>query len=1677
MKPIKILLLLFISVVVQAQSDCRALSIKDSQNNSFANLSCDYPFDENGNIQLHAEFRDIKATTEYEVESMPFSPVADFQSGVLVSILEDDTFSDVISLPFTFCFYGEVHNEIVISDNGVISFDTSLANSDAPFYSSSLPNPSLYNGAIYGLFHDITNDDDVFGCTDDPTTGENECGEIRYDIVGEAPCRSFIINYSNLNHFNDEMSRSIFQVVLHESTNEIEVHIEEKPINNEPEGSANYRKYATIGIQCHEGIHYKSPEGRNNTIFETTQESWKFVPNGDSIVSFIWYNGQNEAIGTGETLSLSDKIAQNITLEALYEFCDSNTVIETAVFPIALDDSYPVVTSLNAQVCDEESDGSETIDLNDFASSMINNSNYEILYFASQEHAEIGINPISKIQSISLPSSYVFWVKLVADADCYALAPLQIQLREKPEVIQNQIDICDINNDGTESIILNDYINLISGGSPYIATSFYTSINNALNKQNPIEEITLNSPTTTLFVSLAIEGACSTVESIAFHLNDGPETPPQIEIEVCDNINIYNLLTIIPEEIFEQYSDIDFYTSENNAIQNTNKINNVSNYYLNGVAQLFIRVNSGVDCFSITQINFTYLEAIPTLQDIRVQCDSDENEVEIFDLSLSIPDMIESATDVAISYFTSLESAQGNIEAEKILNFNAYEIPISKTIVYVRFENTETGCVSINKIVLHAVAIPSPMQDEFSFCDPDEDESELIDLSEITNPIIGSQLFVENTYYLSEEDALSLTNPITQVEVAPEITIYVHMVIIFEGEELCSDIYPIDLNLILVPIEEIDLYVEICDNYNDGFELFDLSSFTSLIVQNSDLFDLSFYTSEGDYIENPYYYNISGDCIIQVRQRNNIACHSPVNLHITFVPSVNSHNILQYFCDPYPYDSEVLNLIEIVSENQPNLEGLEMTFYNTLQGVNNADPDDVIQNKTAFEVTQPIVIIYGSIQGEEGCPSIIQLALKLKRSPHALNSEVVICDTDNDGSEIFNPNDYNYYIFESNVYSISYFYTLEDAEANTNPVSELNLTDEITLFYNANYNAQVSCNEVGSVRFFLNSVPESQNFSLSICDNNNDNTETLDLTLYEENFISNPSLYDFSFYYSLDDAIHQMNAIADSSSAEIMGSSILFVVIENEAGCPSIANLAINLNQAPLVQNVVTGSCDEDFNLTEIFNLTELEMEFVENPSDFTIEYYMNYQAAIVSDAEYRIQNPGNYTSYNLMEMVYAKVTDPRTGCYSIANITLEIYKLPKLVDTEVEVCDADFNGFYELFLPEINASIIENVDAFTFQYFETLEEAQNQLNPLPVELIYTLNSIDDILYVMVTNANGCSAITSVRFYAGALTQNVLTEGILLENCDDDFDGITVYNLNEVRNYIENEANYDIEFYTSLEEAKIAQNVIENPSEFHNTSPSQFIYARIQEGDKCPTIQHFAIRVNRIPSNPFPEKYEKCPKETLLIDAGNEGISYVWNTGQTTRYIDVSEPGIYTVTITNDNGCESTYSVPVYNYALHSVTYNFTDQHTVVFSVTGESTYSFSLDNENFQSSNVFAGLTQGKYTLYVRDDETDCIVELPFLVFDWHNIITPNGDGRNDTWTECGLEVFGSENSALTVFDRYGKNIYSQASNSCFEWDGKYQGRALPSDTYWFTVVLPDGRKFNGYIAIKNYDNESVLR
>jgi len=76
-------------------------------------------------------------------------------------------------------------------------------------------------------------------------------------------------------------------------------------------------------------------------------------------------------------------------------------------------------------------------------------------------------------------------------------------------------------------------------------------------------------------------------------------------------------------------------------------------------------------------------------------------------------------------------------------------------------------------------------------------------------------------------------------------------------------------------------------------------------------------------------------------------------------------------------------------------------------------------------------------------------------------------------------------------------------------------------------------------------------------------------------------------------------------------------------------------------------------------------------------------------------------------------------------------------------------------------------------------------------------------------------------------------------------------------------------------------------------------------------------------------------------------------------------------------------------------------------------------------------------------------------------NLITPNGDNKNDAWEIAG----GKSNMEVSIFNRWGKEVYKGKTEGELAWDGKEAGE---SGVYFYTVSHPsDGRVWKGWLTV----------
>jgi gliding motility-associated-like protein len=118
---------------------------------------------------------------------------------------------------------------------------------------------------------------------------------------------------------------------------------------------------------------------------------------------------------------------------------------------------------------------------------------------------------------------------------------------------------------------------------------------------------------------------------------------------------------------------------------------------------------------------------------------------------------------------------------------------------------------------------------------------------------------------------------------------------------------------------------------------------------------------------------------------------------------------------------------------------------------------------------------------------------------------------------------------------------------------------------------------------------------------------------------------------------------------------------------------------------------------------------------------------------------------------------------------------------------------------------------------------------------------------------------------------------------------------------------------------------------------------------------------------------------------------------------------------------------------------------------------------EGLSNSNVFNPMaTPGETTNYTVSvtDKHGCSASDDIMVTvnnDYRvvvsNVLTPDGNGLNDTWKILNVESFSDE-STVAVYDRHGKKVFSSRGYKN-DWEGVYGKDILPDGPYYYVVTF----------------------
>ncbi|WP_426481053.1 T9SS type B sorting domain-containing protein [Chryseobacterium sp. R2ACT005] len=292
---------------------------------------------------------------------------------------------------------------------------------------------------------------------------------------------------------------------------------------------------------------------------------------------------------------------------------------------------------------------------------------------------------------------------------------------------------------------------------------------------------------------------------------------------------------------------------------------------------------------------------------------------------------------------------------------------------------------------------------------------------------------------------------------------------------------------------------------------------------------------------------------------------------------------------------------------------------------------------------------------------------------------------------------------------------------------------------------------IKDVKVFVDKVPILSNtVTPFVCTNPATGNGVVDLTSFNSQFVNNPGNYLFSYY-----VLGSSTPIANPASFQYSGNTTIKVVIKDPTStlCDN-GDGVIQLNPTPFAATDATLSgCNNNNAGTATFDLNSAAVTTV---AGVTKEFYPTLYD--LNNDTNKITNPSAYAS--APATLYVRVTTPQ-GCVSTAKVTLNIYPVVVVNDTEIKSCFIETNPSMASF--NLTGAIVSQ-GGLTKEYYPSLTDAISGTNAISTPAAYI--APNGVIYIKVFGANGCYSIAKVTLTVipPVFSRTLLDQTICIEN-------------------------------------------------------------------------------------------------------------------------------------------------------------------------------------------------------------------------------------------------------------------------------------------------------------------------
>ena len=1302
---------------------------------------------------------------------------------------------------------------------------------------------------------------------------------------------------------------------------------------------------------------------------------------------------------------------------------------------------------------------------------------------------------------------------------------------EEPMNPITDFELCDDSSgDGIESFDLttkNAELEAEIANIPFTNYEYSYHLSDAEARNNDNRITTITSSSQPIFVRVQdLDSNCFSYTTFNLIVNTLPVIVSPTPVEVCDGDDTPDGFAIIDltqkdDEITSGQTNL-LVTYHYNPLDVSTGDNPIPSPYINTNTPnelVYVRiVDTTTGCVTATTLDVVVTVSPDVIRDTQYidACDTDLDGDAIFDLTEVISTILNGLTGVSTTFHATFDDAEMNINViadETNYQYTNAVIEPGSATIYLRIEDPTTGCATIVPFEIHTnLLLTGTDTGDFALCDTNDNSTDRLDfdLNTIENFIandLPNSIIV--TFYEYEDDRDNRVNALDRTTAYAALSPQVLYITIEDDDSGCIE--ETEITLLVNPVLLFEnVTIPYCDNDDDGLASIDLQSLDDTITGGNANFTVSYFEDDIDAQNNntanqlpPFYNNTNAITTLYARIVNiDSGCSTvnPFEIEVLVAPSTNQPSD-EIICDNDQDGFSIVNLETKIDETVPSRTGLNIDVFTSFDDAdNNVNPILVVDRSTYNTNTQTIYIrIEDSVSGT-GCFAIVSFETIINTLP-IIPADILfqVCEDDGDNFADFILSETDDAILNGQTGKEVYYFEDEIDALNGNitnaiPKNDAYNSDSKTIYIRVeNITAETAtCYSTGSIEIQVAPDPVYDPIiDFLICDDaSNDGFNEFNLAEKETEIQStSPNILNISFHLTAQEAEENDNPLP-SAYTNIRNPQSIYVRIESSASfCYVVEELGINIVAAPDVL-VVTPSITECAPASDgfaIFDLTfynldtqTTDFEILDRvKSNLAINYFENLTDINTSDGldnSNEITNPSSFNSNS--KIIYIKVANTLTSCYNIIPLEL-IVNLPPVINTigTNAICDNDTDTYD---LSQVDTMIVNDTSLVNISYHDNQNDADNNLAPLNSTFNYT--TVSHEIFIRVSDiTTGCPIVTS---FVLQINQNPIAIAPPdLVACDNDYDGIQIFDLTTNNNIILgglNPSNHSITFYGDLDNA---ENKLEALPNLFSAINSDTIYVRLEiNSSGCFDITQFNIRINPLPVISINEIVPLCNDQPIVVsaDTGVAGDAYLWSTGATTGEIIIppTSPGLYSVTVTRPNlignDCSYTHNfdvIPSDEAVINfTPTVNFADPNRITVEIDQSriGDYVFILDGGEPQSSNIFEDVSFGEHSVTVRDLNGCLDVSKEVFVFDIPKFVTPNNDNAYDTWHIVGANQLPG--TLVYIYNRYGKLIKTlpHLSNG---WDGTYNGQNMPSDDYWFSAdIVQNGKSFNirGHFALK---------